>query len=952
MKDVAATSPSLATSTFIYGLNAGTTYYLTLYTQKSGTWASTQTSFQAGTASVAQFLSPQNEAVLPVGASVQFSWTTVPAASAYSLQVGTAPGGYDIHASMLTANTFSLNLQPNRYYASIYTMLNGVWSNPSSTVFDVGGLANLSYPPEGAANVGSVVHFTWAPVANAQKYILYVGSNRGLNDLYNSGQTTTASAVVALPPIPMYYARLYTYIGGIWMSCESTFRINHASLTYPLNGDPDVNTQGPFTWQPANGAQSYSLALGTSAGATNVFSTGPTTATNTLVSGLSSGVTYYATLGTLTAAGWVYENTTFTAGIGPALLLAPRDLATAVDPNAAFTWTPIANVQYYALWVGSKAGGSDVFASGETSLTSMTVPGLAEGHEYYVRLFTVTNGITKFVDSTFTAGSGMANLLSPVPGSANFDPQAPFTWSTFPGAQAYELKVGTSSGGNNMFDTGSTTQTSQVVPGLVSGTLYYVRLLTEVAGQWRYTDYQFTAGTALAHMIYPADGAVGVDGSDPFLWSTVSDAQLYVLFVGTAPGLDDVNNSGGTLANSYLVKNLAPGKTYYLTLYTEKNGVWLYSNSSFTAGSPDIAHFTYPVPSESDVDPFGTFTWTTVPDGQTYRLYIGTTLGAKDVYEGPDLASSQVTPKGLGYGRTYYARLFTVKYGVWLFTDITFQTIASDKVSNLDTLQAQYEQKVRSLTASVRMMVNWPGDTAVPGTPMASYLALQGKQSAYCTDFTYILLKQFVSANIAARARSIFLTGTRSESHSIIEYWDPFLDNWVITDPTFGLIFTDENVTVGQSVEDINQLVLAKQFGGIHIQYLTGYGDSIPRDYYMDMITYYTNYSQPCLVNCPFYGYSYLDNNGNFPSQYATQNPPEEFLIPQPATIEGIPGLYVFKFTSTSDAIQIVNGSTTMTVTPMNNTLFSYSTPLQSGWTMSGSAVIVYTFDRPMFPAN
>ncbi len=263
--------------------------------------------------------------------------------------------------------------------------------------------------------------------------------------------------------------------------------------------------------------------------------------------------------------------------------------------------------------------------------------------------------------------------------------------------------------------------------------------------------------------------------------------------------------------------------------------------------------------------------------------------------------------------------------------------------------KAQYEQQVRSLTASVRMMVNWPQDTAVPGTAMASFLALQGKTEAECTDFTYILMGQFVANHIVARARSIFLTGTRSESHSILEYWDPYLDKWVVTDPTFGVIFTDENATVGQSVEDINQLVLAKQFEGIHMQFLTGYGDQIARAYYMDMITYYTNYSQPCLANCPFYGYPYLDSNGNYPSQYATRNPPEEFLIQQPATIVGTAGVYILKFASTADSVTIVNGSNTSTIQPMNNTLFSYSVGLDAGWTMTGNATI-YTFARPVFP--
>jgi hypothetical protein len=415
--------------------------------------------------------------------------------------------------------------------------------------------------------------------------------------------------------------------------------------------------------------------------------------------------------------------------------------------------------QAYALFVSTAPNKNDVFSLSWTQATNANVPGLLKGTKYYVRLATKKNGVWQSVYSTFVAGSGMADLTSPPDHAFDVDPQAPFTWTPFPNGDAYRLQVGTSTGGTDVYDSGPITATSQTVPGLVTGATYNVRLQTEVAGQWLYQDSQFTVGTTLAHMIYPTDKAVGVDGSEPFRWSSVSDAEAYYLWVGSAPRLHDIALSGPIQSTSMVVQGVVPGNTYYVSLFTEKGGKWIRVESTFQAGDPNLASLIYPQPNQTDVDPFGTISWTAIPDAEMYSLYIGTKIGGRDVFTSVAMTSTQVMPTGLAYGRQYYARLFTRKYGVWLHRDVAFRTMPQSSVSNLADVKSRFYDQVRSLTASVRMMATLPDNVAIAGTPLADWLIFRGvRDHAACMDFSHVLYNLLQAHNISARERSLSLT--------------------------------------------------------------------------------------------------------------------------------------------------------------------------------------------------
>jgi hypothetical protein len=71
--------------------------------------------------------------------------------------------------------------------------------------------------------------------------------------------------------------------------------------------------------------------------------------------------------------------------------------------------------------------------------------------------------------------------------------------------------------------------------------------------------------------------------------------------------------------------------------------------------------------------PSVTMQWSGVPGVQAYYLYVGTSVGAKNVVDtGETLQTSRAV--SLPSGQTLYARMWTKLGGVWRYTDSIFST--------------------------------------------------------------------------------------------------------------------------------------------------------------------------------------------------------------------------------------------------------------------------------------
>jgi hypothetical protein len=256
----------------------------------------------------------------------------------------------------------------------------------------------------------------------------------------------------------------------------------------------------------------YSLSLGSSAGASDIYSASQGASTSVTVNNIpTDGRTVYVRL-TSTINGSPQTNDyTYTAatvgggGCGTpagAVITSPAPGTTLPGMSVTFQWSTGSCVAQYYLYVGSTAGGNDIYGQGQGTNTSGTVSNLpVDGRTLFVRLWSLYSGVWHFNDYSYTAygASGCSSaagaiMTSPVPGTTLPGASVTFQWSTGSCVAQYYLYVGNSAGANDIYGQSQGTNTSGTVPNLpVDGRTLYVRLWSFFSAAWHFNDYTYTA---------------------------------------------------------------------------------------------------------------------------------------------------------------------------------------------------------------------------------------------------------------------------------------------------------------------------------------------------------------------------------------------------------------------------------------------------------------------------
>jgi len=289
-------------------------------------------------------------------------------------------------------------------------------ANPAYSITYVAGILTVKQttavmisPVPGSVLAGSTVTFTWTTGGAATSYTLDISNTSpGAGNVYSSGGIhATSKTVTGLPTTGgTLYVTLITLLNGVQQSVNYTYTAAGISappvMISPVSGTTLTGSSTTFTWTPGNGATKYSLSLGTTVGGNNLYRSGWVTSTSVTVNGLSTtGITIYATLGSVVNGVSVNSNYTYTAsGIpAPATLISPAPGST-TGSSVTFTWTPGNGATNYALSLGSTApGAANLYFSGWITATSVTVKGLpSNGSTIYVRLTSLVNGVSQYID--------------------------------------------------------------------------------------------------------------------------------------------------------------------------------------------------------------------------------------------------------------------------------------------------------------------------------------------------------------------------------------------------------------------------------------------------------------------------------------------------------------------------------------------------------------------------
>ena len=413
----------------------------------------------------------------------------------------------------------------------------------------------MTMPTPGSTLTGSSVTFQWNAGSGVSGYWLDVGTAEYGNTIFQSSVSSTSQLVTGLPtngsPV---YATLYTiFTDGTKVYNEYTYTAFNAQaaaavMTYPTSPSTLSASSVTFQWSTVSKA-TYWLDVGTAKYGNTIFQSS-VSSTSQPVTGLpTNGSPVYATLYTIFTDGTkVYNEYTYTAfnagSVVPAVMQSPTQGSTLPANSVTFTWSAGTNATAYWLDVGNVAGGNQWYQSGSITSQSATVPNVPpNGLPVYVTLYSLGAEGQKLSNSyTYTAANG-AQMVSPAPGSTLSGGSATFTWSAG-GATAYQLTVGSTYGGSDIYSSTSLTAlTTTATPLPQNGSTLYVTLYSEINGIWVQNYYSYVSNSGFPWIYYD----MWVDFEQCTIGAVMNATELAESTHGAAGTWDVSNNAAGLL---------------------------------------------------------------------------------------------------------------------------------------------------------------------------------------------------------------------------------------------------------------------------------------------------------------------------------------------------------------------------------------------------------------------
>jgi hypothetical protein len=335
-KNIYPGANTAALSATVAGLPTnGSAVYVRLWSLISATWVYDDYQYTAagtGGSAKAVMQTPAPGSTLP-GTSTTFTWSAGVSVSSYWLEVGTTPGGRDIHpganTTALSATVNGLPTNGSNVHARLWSRIGASWvyNDYQYTAATGGGgsaKAVMQTPAPGSTLAGAAVTFTWSAGSGVTSYWLEVGTTPGGRNLFPGSNTTTPSAAVNGLPTngSNVYVRLWSKLAGAWQYNDYQYKAaggsasSKAVMQTPAPGSALTGTTVTFTWSAGSGVSSYWLEVGTTLGGRNLYPGANTTALSATVSGLpANGSVVYVRLWSRIGAAWQYNDYQYTAAI-------------------------------------------------------------------------------------------------------------------------------------------------------------------------------------------------------------------------------------------------------------------------------------------------------------------------------------------------------------------------------------------------------------------------------------------------------------------------------------------------------------------------------------------------------------------------------------------------------------------------------------------------------------
>jgi hypothetical protein len=181
---------------------------------------------------------------------------------------------------------------------------------------------------------------------------------------------------------------------------------------------------------------------------------------------------------------------------------------------------------------------------------------------------------------------------------------------------------------------------------------------------------------------YPEDGATDVPTTVQFVWPATENATSYYLYIGTAPRIRDVVNTGDIPAPSYVADRLPASKTLHATFWAKVDGKWIGTGSvSFTTSDVEapsaLAELLTPGPEYEAIPRTLTFTWKPADGATAYYLYVGNSPGTRDVGNSGETTATSFRVSNMPLDKPVYVRLWTKLSGTWRYRDYRYLVLGN-----------------------------------------------------------------------------------------------------------------------------------------------------------------------------------------------------------------------------------------------------------------------------------
>jgi hypothetical protein len=219
---------------------------------------------------------PTSVNVVTAGNTVALSWTASTDVESYVLQAGSSSGAANLFAAPIGAGTaLQAAVSAGQYFVRLFTANQGAAGPASEEVaFAIGSPACSGPPPAPSAHSaesgGGAVALRWGTSPGATSYVLDAGTASGAANVGSLNMGGRNSFTATVPGSYFTRVRAVNACGTSAPSAEAAF------TTCVAPAQPALRFRRPagsvrLEWTPSLGAAAYLLQVGTSLGASNIF---------------------------------------------------------------------------------------------------------------------------------------------------------------------------------------------------------------------------------------------------------------------------------------------------------------------------------------------------------------------------------------------------------------------------------------------------------------------------------------------------------------------------------------------------------------------------------------------------------------------------------------------------------------------------------------------------------